>query len=517
MGEQEVQVPQVPGRGEPVGGAVFTWLTVMGLIIGTVILLGAANVFTRIVQKWAESRWGVPVDRPQAWPFSVFSARVPSWYELLLAAAVAVFFLLARRYLLKTGFRLPHVLLVGIVLVVGTNLVQGWQNGLVTPTSGTIGSWKENLADPFHTAARLTKAELTAKLQYYDDAQNVSSAYDFLARFNDIQPHLLTHSRTHPPGAVLVFYTLKQLVGSPAAISLAIAILATVLSGLFYYGLLRTLRVEGHLAGYTTFLFLLLPAVQIYYAASLDALIASLLLGALYLFVQSRGGVSVAGATCVLIGASFLTFGWVFILPVLLGWEVLQRRIPWRLIMVCAAIGLFYVGLHRATGFDYLQSFRTASAIENAKGFYLAAEPVSYVLTRLECIAEILAYLGPFLLVLMMRGLRRGNAAEGPALVAGFHGQKQPGHGTRHDAPSQDNRLQHVFWLGVGTLLAMFAAGAFRTGETARACLFIYPYLLLPVAVHLRSLGGAAVVGAQILLLVFLQALLMQTFGSFFW
>jgi len=71
--------------------------------------------------------------------------------------------------------------------------------------------------------------------------------------------------------------------------------------------------------------------------------------------------------------------------------------------------------------------------------------------------------------------------------------------------------------LAVGTLLAMFATGAFRTGETARACLFIYPYLLLPVAAQLDHQQPDASDRRLLVWLVFGQTLLMQTFGGYFW
>ena len=42
--------------------------------------------------------------------------------------------------------------------------------------------------------------------------------------------------------------------------------------------------------------------------------------------------------------------------------------------------------------------------------------------------------------------------------------------------------------------MLMLASGAFKTGETARACLFIYPFMVWPVAVladRARTFGMA--------------------------
>ena len=140
---------------------------------------------------------------------------------------------------------------------------------------------------------------------------------------------------------------------------------------------------------------------------------------------------------------------------------------------------------------NYLDSLLIASRLENPQGFRGFSEPASYFFTRLEGISEILIFFGPFL---------------GWLLLAGWGAMKQ-------GRP----RLYALTWLVVVTLLGMLATGAFRTGETARACLFIYPYLLFPVA---SGLAGEKIGTREkylLLALVFLQGLLMQMFGFYFW
>ena len=64
---------------------------------------------------------------------------------------------------------------------------------------------------------------------------------------------------------------------------------------------------------------------------------------------------------------------------------------------------------------------------------------------------------------------------------------------------------------GLITLLAMFVSGAFSTGETARAALFIYPYIMLALKnSNVRILR-------DILILAGLQTFGMQLFGRYFW
>jgi hypothetical protein len=273
--------------------------------------------------------------------------------------------------------------------------------------------------------------------------------------------------------------------------TMVIATVAAVLSGVFFHGVLRTLGVEPALSRYATLLYLLLPAVQIYYAASLDALIGAAMLGALYFFLQPRWPKAVFGTISLVTAASFLTFAWLLLVPVMAGWEIVRRRNIWRTAAVCATVAAFYVGLRQLSGFDYIEAFRTASRIENPEGFRLLAAPASYVFTRLEGIGEILLFFGPFLLVLMWRGLRRPARGSSP--------------------------LHLLFWLAAGTLLAMLAAGAYRTGETARAAMYIYPYLLLPVVGWLGRTEIPRTGWWQLAALVFAQGLLMQLFGSYFW
>jgi len=57
----------------------------------------------------------------------------------------------------------------------------------------------------------------------------------------------------------------------------------------------------------------------------------------------------------------------------------------------------------------------------------------------------------------------------------------------------------------------MFMAGAYYTGETARATLFIYPFILL-------TLGHAeSIMIKNILLFAGVQTCIMQLSGSYFW
>jgi hypothetical protein len=448
------------------------------LIFAAAVLAGNAAV------RWV-CRHVAAFDCPRYWPLSVFNPRSPAPQDLAVAGLVLLAFAVLARRLERAGYPHRSVVLAGLLLVLGTTTIPGWQRGFVNPTAG--GGREQGI-------------------QYWHDAVTGVDAAGgpvaFVRGFNAAQPGLREHSRTHPPGAVLVFYVLDRcLPGGPGVISVAIAAVAVVLSGRFFRDILRGAGGDiAALAGYGTLLFLLLPAVHVYYAATLDALIAALLLGAVSSALRPATAWNVLRGTLCVSAASFLTFGFVWVLPVLLAAEWNRERsdraraappVPWYLVTALAILGAVALAMEAGLGFSYVGALREAARLENPAGFRLFAEPVSYLFTRLENVVEILVFFGPFL------------------SLAALHG-----FGTLRDASP---RLWRVTVAALLTLIALFATGAFRTGETARACLFVVPYLVLPVIARLARPGDEGRERVQLLWLVFAQTVLMQLFGNYFW
>jgi len=427
----------------------------------------------------------VPIDiESKWWPLSCFNLKVPGVHAPLLdlwraLGVLLVFLVSARRFSRPATANVCSVMLAGCLLVIGTNLIHGVQYGLVVPHLGD----EKDLPD----AAR----------QYYQDAEEVTSAGQFLRGFEAGQAELGCHSRTHPPGAVLFHYWLLKIFGgdsstTPVAVSVVIAVLSVGLSVFFLYRLLSH-EIDRDTCGYVTLLFLCIPAIQIYYCATLDAVVASCCLGVLCFLRSPRALPSIAGMTGWLLCASFLTFGACFLLPVVVGFEIITQRSVRRSAAVLLGVSVLHTAIYLLSGFNYLTSLMTASALENPGGFLLLAEPVSYVMTRLENVADILLFFGPFMLAFLLRGthtMLKGKTYRELLVLTG---------------------------LGILTLLAMFLTGAFRTGETARACLFIYPYLTLPVAAYLHHRGCRQEDRRLLLWLVFGQSMAMQTLGGYYW
>ena len=66
-------------------------------------------------------------------------------------------------------------------------------------------------------------------------------------------------------------------------------------------------------------------------------------------------------------------------------------------------------------------------------------------------------------------------------------------------------------------LLFLFSLGVYQTGETARGALYIYPFLIFPVALYLNEMDFSLAEKNKLLILVFVQAIIMQLIGYYKW
>ncbi len=443
------------------------------ILVYATVFVGTIIVLQRTLRKVCSDV--VAFDCPYYWPVSVFQFRIPAIGDIVIAAVVTLIFFIAFRVLESLRYSLLSVFFTGVLLISGLTLIHGVEVGYYTPISGNAVSGE-------------LIANSTEGQEYYHDALKIADPIDFVRRYNEIQLTLSMHGHTHPPGATLVFWGLEKLLGDPGLISIAIMLISCGMTMYVVYRLIKT-EFSDETAKYMSFLALLLPVVQIYYLASLDALITAILTGIIYLFAFGKSYRSTIGASVMLSGSFLLTFVNLFILPVIVGYDLLVNKSIRRSTIVIGGVAAFHLVLYLVFGYNAYQSFRTASLYENPHGFMGFVDPVNYGFTRLEDIAELVFFFGPFLLVLLIRGLRK----------------------------IEFKPLNVLTVLAVLTLLAMFVTGAWRTGETARACAFIYPYLLFPVARYLESMESGMSERGQLAALVFLQALGMQLFGNFHW
>ncbi len=456
-------MPQPRHPAEP-AARLFTPRQIAAVALATPVLLLALALAARALDGWAD------FDCPRFWPISEVDPHVPTAASLALGAAALLLLNAAWRALRKRGFPLPHVIALALALALVTSLMQlsagqhGWLTGLVRPIAGG-----------------------PPEIQYYHDALTVTDPVAFLRDYQRRQPGLLVHSRTHPPGAVLFTRGLMQLLRHPAAIAVAIAVISMTLAAVSLASLLKR-QWPPEQANFATLVFLLLPGTQIYYLASIDALIAALLVASAALALGPPTPARRIGAALLLFAASTLTFAALFLPAVLAAAELLRMRSLRRTLSIVAGVVLAWVLVWLVTGFNYWSSFQIAAAIENPQGFRLLSEPLSYVMTRIECLADVAIHIGPFVLVLILRGLRRPPAG----------------------------MLRFLPQAAIVVFVAMLLTGAFNTGETGRAALFLVPFLFALVP---AGWGDAISPRDERLLanLVFGQTLCMQAAGDWFW
>jgi len=429
------------------------------------------------------------------WPFwGTFS--LPSVSELLLFAIIILSFVIVIQYYYRSkprSLNIYMIVLFGTLLIIFTNLISGWDIGIAS----TIGGNGE----------------------IYTDAVQIVNPISFISDFESLQDFLTVHARTHPPGAVLTIYLLYILFNSPGIIAIAICVISALLSAYFLNGIFKKFF-EGEVPKYMVFLYLLLPAVQVYYLANIYAIVATLIIGVIYFYFRENKIIPVIG--CIICGflASFISFMALFIVGCLCFYELfnLRRKGLLRrnslfskegikyilkdsqrlLLMIMGIIGIYGILLF-TLGFNYINSFIIAMAAETTQGWELISNPFEYFTTRIKDIMDILMFFGPVLIVLFYKGFKS------------LKNQK-----LLNDTFAQ---LYHLISAAIITLLIIFALGAYDHGETARAAIFIYPFLLIPVAIYMNDSNGRISRSefGLLLIIVFGQAILMQLIGNYVW
>jgi len=138
-------------------------------------------------------------------------------------------------------------------------------------------------------------------------------------------------------------------------------------------------------------------------------------------------------------------------------------------------------------------------AVETTQGWELINNPFVYFTTRIKNIIDILMFFDPVLIILFYKGFKllKNNKSINELSA----------------------QLFHLISAAIITLLVIFALGAYDHGETARAAMFIYPFLLIPVTFYLSSNNNRISKSEMGLLLfiVFSQAIFMQLIGSYVW
>jgi hypothetical protein len=435
------------------------------LLVSTVLLVAGVGLLHFVCLHFVSKDDIDPWDLSDFYPLSVFKFRTPQALQLLWAVLFEATFVALFLRLTRKPVALRWIFGTAVLFAVQSNLLHGWRYGIDYPTatSGDSG------------------------IEYYHDAIVIQGPLWLLRRYNAIQFELLEHSRTHPPGPVLFYFVLSRVLRNPGLISIAVTAISLGLALPYWRRLLRLTLGEAPTSA--LLLYAILPANLIYGLAVVDAPIAALFLATVVCFVDEGRRGSLLMAAAWLSVSLFFSFGALFLLPVLFGFELLHHKRITRALLVSLLGAVLLASLKPLFGYGWLSSFLRASAMENAKGFLLFAEPKRYLWYRLGAVAEILCFFSPFLCWLLVRGFSVLKRESSWAFT--------------------------LAWLGPLSLALVLLSGAMKIGEAARICLFILPYLLLPVIAAWRELGVAD--QFRVAQAVFAWGLLMQLFGFYQW
>jgi hypothetical protein len=311
---------------------------------------------------------------------------------------------------------------------------------------------------------------------YLTDALKITDPGTWLAGFHAARLEL--HSSTHPPGPILFYYGVREMVGeanTPIIGALAIGATSTLgVPVMWWFSRLWTNLREPRLLACA--LYALLPALAAFLPEfdQVYPLFAMLIvLGWVNALHGSRGHVALFAAA--LFGATM--FAWnllaIGVFVVLYSTYFLSRRhcarTALRTLAVTAALGLGgavvgYLILWSMTGYDPLRSF--IHALDEQAARALPDRP------WLSCVVfdlyDFLLGSGMLMAPLFYLFLRHARSRLGC-----------------------DATARALGWIGLATILLIDVSGLLRA-ETARVWLFLQPFLVVPAALALSGFGRHA-------------------------
>lgn len=333
--------------------------------------------------------------------------------------------------------------------------------------------------------------------QYYHDAIKVKDGYSFITSYNKIQDSLTMHAKTHPPFAVWIQYVLLRLTNySVLGLSLCMSFIG-LLSFIPLYKILNLFNIEKSKQNLLILIFSLIPAINIYTIVSIDALFLLFSLTFLYglILIIKSNNLNYIGIITAFIGftlASSISFSssfLAFVAFIVCLFEFTRHKNYYPLfnfIIIGCLFLLILLIYYFLLNYNHIEAFLAASKSENPRGFRGFYQPLVYFFTRIEDISEILLFLSfsffAYLFTPKVFNLKKGDINFYLPIIA------------------------------FSSLIIMFLTGAYGTGETARACLYIYPYFLL-LLINIKN----KYILLNIAYIALTQTFIMQMIGDYFW
>jgi len=238
------------------------------LLIGLALAAIGAALYTVVTQQWVELG---ALSRQHLAPwFSKLDVRLSLWTPVALAVGAGWIWAVPRLLKVRIDGRfaiaaagLAMVLWSGVALSDGAKM--GERREGAVPANG--------LTMPFHRTA----------MEYIGDVPDVTitGPVEFLRSYHtpETQSRLSLHSRTHPPGPILLLWGVERLLGPGPGTAAVVVLLFGALSLMLLFGLGRSIL--GPLdARLLILLMACTPGIVLFYATSMEPVFAALMLGA---------------------------------------------------------------------------------------------------------------------------------------------------------------------------------------------------------------------------------------------
>ncbi|HNX26845.1 MAG TPA: hypothetical protein PKK48_05495, partial [Phycisphaerae bacterium] len=247
-------------------------------------------------------------DVPLKFPISIciISPHLKNWPMLAVFCTIAWLVMKNIRQIKTAG-----LILFSLLLICSGNLMQGFNGAFLYPLGVETGNTD----------------------QYYAEAAGIKiSSAEWLADFNENQRDLMTHSRTHPPFAVLLFRELAGAATNDGTCSrwpvLAVWLICTSLCVPMLFEIFHKIGIGINHAKYLAIFLAVMPAFNIYSVLSLDSMIFFL---SLFFFhgitdINARGAnlENIVAVTISTIAINLLTFGGIFFFVLLLTLAIIR-------------------------------------------------------------------------------------------------------------------------------------------------------------------------------------------------
>ena len=141
--------------------------------------------------------------------------NVPTLIEYVIAIGIFVGFTVGLVIYYRKNHKdvpLVPIVIVGIILMIGTNMIQGWSS-----IYSAIGGSSE----------------------IYTDSIQINNIITFIKDFMQLESTLSIHAQTQPPGAVIAIYLLYLVFKDPGIIAIALCVISSIGSAYFLNGIFK--------------------------------------------------------------------------------------------------------------------------------------------------------------------------------------------------------------------------------------------------------------------------------------